>query len=103
MFNFVRVVVGPGVRTAAVAWEAPAKRSQAFYLFLSDDRSIVGAVATRYCSSKLQVSGVAAAYQMLLLLLLLQWASQQQKKVVVVHQSGRKRSERAIRAAKLCG
>ena len=52
MFNFVRVVVGPGVRTAAVAWEAPAKRSQAFYLFLSDDRSIAGGVAA---------AGIAAA------------------------------------------
>ena len=45
-FTFARVVVEPGVRTAAVAWEAPAKRSQAFYLPRSDDRPKVGGVAT---------------------------------------------------------
>ena len=47
MFTFVRVVVEPGVRTAAVAWEAPAKRSLALYLLISDDRSIAqGGVAS---------------------------------------------------------
>ena len=51
MFTFVRVVVEPGVRTTAVAWEAPAKRSPAFYLLLADDK-IVGGVAK---------AGIAAA------------------------------------------
>ena len=95
----MRVVVEPGLRTAAVAWQAPAKRSPALYLALSDDRSIAGGVAA---------AGIAATdcrhlvLQMLVLLVLLLWASQQQKEVVV-HQSARKRLGRGDGVAKLCG
>ena len=45
MFNFVRVVVEPGVRTPTVAWEAPVKQSIALYLLLSENRSIAESVA----------------------------------------------------------
>ena len=38
----MRAVAEQGARTAAVAWEAPAKRSRAFYFLLSDDRWIAG-------------------------------------------------------------
>ena len=93
----MRVVVEPVVRTADLAWEAPAKQSLVFYLLLSDDRSIAGGVAA---------AGIAAAgckhlvlQQQVLLVLL--WPSQQQE--VVVHQSGRKPSEWAVGVAKLCG
>ena len=69
MFAFVRVVVEPGVGTAAVAWEAPVKRSLALCLLLPDDRSTAGAVATaliaaadgRYLVLQQQISEAAAA------------------------------------------
>ena len=69
MFTFVRVVVEPGVKTAAVAWEALAKRSLALYLLLPDDRSIAGGVATvgiaaadcRYLVLQQQIPAAAAA------------------------------------------
>ena len=96
VLTFVCVVVEPGVRTAAVAWEAPAKRLVAFYLLLSDDRSIAGGVVA---------AGIGAAGCKHLVLqqqMLLLWASQQQKGVVV-HYSGRKPSDRAVVVPKLCG
>ena len=105
MFTFVRVVVEPGVRTATVAWEAPAKTiAGVVYLLLSGDISIAGSVAAavitatdcRYLVLQQQMLSL-----LLLLLPLLLWASQQQKEVVV-HQSGRKPSERAVDVAKLC-
>ena len=100
----MRVVVEPRSRTAAVACEAPAKRSLTLYLLLSGDISIAGSVAAavitatdcRYLVLQQQMLSL-----LLLLLPLLLWASQQQKEVVV-HQSGRKPSERAVDVAKLC-
>ena len=62
MFTFVRVVVEPGVWTTAVAWEAPAKRSLAFYLSAPFGGQIVRCCNSQCCSSRLQVPGVAAAY-----------------------------------------
>ena len=92
----MRVVVEPVVRTADLAWEAPAKQSLVFYLLLSDDRSIAGGVAA---------AGIAAGCKHLVLqqqmLLVLLRPSQQQE--VVVHQSGRKPSEGAVGVAKFCG
>ena len=70
MFTFVRVVVEPGVRTATVAWEAPAKTiAGVVYLLLSGDISIAGGVATAgiasadcgYLVLQQQVSVAAAA------------------------------------------
>ena len=83
MFTFVRVVVEPGVRTAAVEWEAPTKRSLAMYFLLSDDRSIAGVAA----------SSIAA--QPLLLLLRVP----QQQNEVVIHRPGRKSLDRAVDGA----
>ena len=96
----MRVDVEPGVRTAAVEWEAPAKRSLALYLLLSDDRSIAGGVATiRIAAADIRSDAVAAAAAAAAAV----GAATQQQKEAVVHQSARKPSERAVGVAKLCG
>ena len=56
----MRVVVEPVVRTADLAWEAPAKQSLVFYLLLSDDRSIAGGVAAAGIAAGCKHLGVAA-------------------------------------------
>ena len=52
---FVCVVVEPGARTAAVAWEAPAKRPLGLSVLCSDGRLQAGRCCSSYCSYQQRV------------------------------------------------